>query len=241
MIRSSPQLLANRLGFGRRQVWNWRRSLWWKLVVFALFTTCHVWAQSQDAAPPSFEVASIKLNKSGRQIVDFNIEPGGRFVATGITMGLLFQIAYNVKEFQIRGEPSWFDDERYDIEAKPNQSFAASVANQHAGEASRQVLKMLQSLLAERCKLVIEHESKEHSSYALVVAKNGPKLKSSNLEPPAKLESPPLGSGDTAQGIWVRSRGYITSTGADMAAFADMLSRLVGEYGSRQNGNQGLL
>jgi uncharacterized protein (TIGR03435 family) len=44
---------------------------------------------------------------------------------------------------------------------------------------------MLQHLLAERFKLVLHHSTKEASIYALLVAKNGPKLKESVDDPNA--------------------------------------------------------
>src|ERR1041385_121646 len=41
---------------------------------------------------------------------------------------------------------------------------------------------MMQSLLAERFKLVVHRDQKEMPVYALLVAKNGPKLKASQAE-----------------------------------------------------------
>jgi len=52
---------------------------------------------------------------------------------------------------------------------------------------------MLQALLAERFKLTVHRESKEHAVYALVVGKNGPKLKESlpDADAPASGARPP--------------------------------------------------
>jgi hypothetical protein len=47
-------------------------------------------AQSQ----PSFEVATIKVNKSGSRQVNFNLQPGGRFVATNVSLQVLISVAY---------------------------------------------------------------------------------------------------------------------------------------------------
>ena len=51
---------------------------------------------------------------------------------------------------------------------------------------------MLQTLLAERCKLVVHHETKEMLVYALIVAKNGPKLR--ELKEGDPRPSPPPGT-----------------------------------------------
>jgi uncharacterized protein (TIGR03435 family) len=42
--------------------------------------------------------------------------------------------------------------------------------------------RMLQTLLAERFKLVVSRDAREQSVYAIVVAKNGPKLQKSALD-----------------------------------------------------------
>ena len=57
--------------------------------------------------------------------------------------------------------------ERFDIEAKADSSSVTE----------KQLLAMLQNLLADRFRLHFHRESKEVSGYPLVVAKDGPKLK----------------------------------------------------------------
>ena len=179
-----------------------------------------------DATLPSFDVASIRVNKSGRQIVEIDVEPGGRFVAKGATMRLLVESAYGVKDFQIANAPSWFDQERYDVDARPDPSAASSLAGLPRRQASEQVMLMLRSLLADRCNLVLGPETRDLPVYTLVVAKNGSKLKVSGYTPPDKLESrspgiPPAG------GIWVHGRGNIVSSGASMRSLAEWLSRFL--------------
>jgi uncharacterized protein (TIGR03435 family) len=49
-------------------------------------------------------------------------------------------------------------------------------------------MQMLQMLLAERFQLKLHHETKELSVYALVVAKNGPKLQAGDPKTPAKMD-----------------------------------------------------
>ena len=81
--------------------------------------------------------------------------------------------AYGVKGFQISG-PGWLDSERYDIVAKLPR-----------GATKAEFMVMLQNLLAERFKLTLHREKKDLPMYALVVGKNGPKLKESVEDPAA--------------------------------------------------------
>lgn len=76
---------------------------------------------------------------------------------------------------------------------------------------------MVQSLLADRFKLQVTHGTKELPVYALVVAKNGPKLTLSKVEPPGL--TPKIGY---AMRI---GRGQLTATGISMGEFVEPLSK----------------
>lgn len=133
------------------------------------------------AAPQSFEVASIKPSAGDGRSVRIGISPGGRYNASGVSVKLLIQQAYDVRDFQISGGPSWLSSERYDIVAKaetPNLT-------------REQVRVLLQSLLAERFQLRLHRESKEMPVYALVVGKNGHKLHKSEIQPGSEAKTPP--------------------------------------------------
>ena len=128
-------------------------------------------AQAKTEAP-AFEVASIKPAPhylGGPLRVNSAIEPNG-INFRNVTLRMCIARAYGVKPYQVTG-PAWINEERYFITAKA------------AGPAKEDVLMlMLRTLLADRFKLAFHRESKEMPVYALVVAKNGHKMKESNAE-----------------------------------------------------------
>jgi uncharacterized protein (TIGR03435 family) len=121
-------------------------------------------------------------------------------VFTNVPLRQLIEQAYRVKPFQLTG-PDWLSNVRFDI-----------VAKYPAGTANEQLTLMLQTLLAERFHLAIHRESREMSAYALMVAKNGPKL----------VEVAPNGTG-TSNG-----RGRFQDRAISMAGLADQLARELG-------------
>jgi len=137
-----------------------------------------------------FEVATVKPaapQAIGRMMIGMRGGPGtgdpGRITYNNLSLRDLMTVAYSVKRSQITGEPSWFDSERFDITAKVP-----------AGATKDDARVMLQSLLADRFKLTLHREKKEMAMYALVVGKNGPKLKESTApadEPKDNGEPPP--------------------------------------------------
>jgi bla regulator protein blaR1 len=131
--------------------------------------------QVLDAQAPvsaTFEVASVKPNKAGDGRIMIGLQPGGRYTATNVPLRLLLRQAFNVQEFQIVGGPDWITSDRFDVVAKaPEGPFTADVMR-----------PMLQSLLAERFKLVVHNETREMPIYALVKARADGKL-GPNLSP----------------------------------------------------------
>jgi uncharacterized protein (TIGR03435 family) len=88
-------------------------------------------------------------------------------------------VAYTVD--QLIGLPAWLagDGDRYDVYAKVDE---ADLADWHDPAKEPVMLRsMLQAMLKERLKLVVHRSTKEAPVYRLVVGKNGPKFKETNL------------------------------------------------------------
>jgi uncharacterized protein (TIGR03435 family) len=127
------------------------------------------------AAAPAFEVATIKPNKTGNGRWRSQFTPYG-FTAMSVSLKYVIQEAYGIyDDHRWSGGPAWLNSDKWDIEAK----FDASEFKDPTPEQRK---SMLQTLLADRCKLVIHHEIRESSVYALVLAKKGPKFQASKPE-----------------------------------------------------------
>ena len=140
-------------------------------VVVGLFALVSSVAQTRTPARRQFEVASIRKNNSGppRVFVDpFAFLPGGRFIATNITLTDIIVMAYQTRRIQMRGGPDWIDSERFNVAAK---------ADEAESEFKReQLVAMVQALLEDRFKLVLHRETEERTVYALVVGKTPPRI-----------------------------------------------------------------
>jgi uncharacterized protein (TIGR03435 family) len=150
-----------------------------------------------------FDVASIKPATPNAQQSVLLFMPGGGFRYTNTSLRALIQTAYGVQDYQITGGPGWTDSEKFDVEAKAEPA-ATNVTRD-------QVLSMVQSLLADRFKLKVHRDRKESSIYALVVAKDGLKIK--------QAADPAGGARGGANGRLAGKRS--------MPQFADLLSRIL--------------
>jgi hypothetical protein len=73
-------------------------------------------AQGPPGDSPSFDVASIRPNKSGGLPGDMGFMPGGRFRAVNTTLYRLISEAYattsfQLPRFQVIGGPNWLDSD----------------------------------------------------------------------------------------------------------------------------------
>jgi len=128
------------------------------------------------AVRPVFEAATVKLNKSGSSGSHSSFAPG-RFTFTNVLLkNFMHYSAYGVPEPRILGGPKWLDSERFDIEAKVDSSVIDQMRTLSPEQGKLQRQAMFQQLLADRFKLAVHWETRELPVYALVVAKNGPKL-----------------------------------------------------------------
>lgn len=137
-------------------------------------------------ALPSFDVASIKPNKSGAQGGGSKLDAAS-YTGTNVSLKRIVRLAYGPVQ-QFDGGPAWIETETYDITAKA------------AGNPTREQLQlMLRSLLADRFKLVVHKETRNLPAYALVLARRdgklGPSLRRSEADcSPANRQQAPAGS-----------------------------------------------
>jgi len=127
-----------------------------------LLTTMIASAQSQKTLP-TYDVATVKFDNCGG--AKSNRASADQLISTNQTLKQLVVLAYSVQPYQVTG-PAWMESVCFDITAKypPGTKFSDRWL-------------MLRSLLEDRFKLAVHHETKEMSGYALIVAKSGFKLK----------------------------------------------------------------
>jgi len=132
------------------------------------FAFCSAFGQ-YPAAPPAFEIASVKPSPSTVGHDGAITTAPGKFSARNATLKRLIFEAYRVPYSQITGGPAWLDSHEYDIEARAARP-----------ENGARLRLMLRTLLTERFKLALRSEMQERRIYALVVGKDGPRLRGSS-------------------------------------------------------------
>lgn len=156
---------------------------------------------------PQFEVASVRPNNSGTGVDRIRNE-NGIFDVVNVSLKRLVAMAWGIRdsrEYLIRG-PDWIDDTNFDIRARYPPATA------HAD-----TLLMLQRLIEERFRMMLEHEAREINGYALIVAKGGPKL-------PRAADGPDPACGMPPGGFRVLD-GHAAGCAVTMEGLADRLSR----------------
>lgn len=156
-----------------------------------------LWAPSghgQSSPEKSFDVISIKPNRSVNAGTSLGDAVPGHFTAKNFSLLYLIEYAYDVKESQVQGLPSWANSEKYDINAKMDDATAALERSLPADRQAKLNKARVQSLFADRFGLKLHHEMKNMSILALTVAKGGPKFTEA-LATPAPGDPHPLPSG----------------------------------------------
>ena len=176
----------------------------------------------------SFEVATIKQNTAVQGRSRLADQPGGRFVATRISLRTLIGAAYqgNPPTGQLSGGPNWIDSDLWDIEAKAPEG---SVRPSTTFGFPPQMILMLQSLLEDRFQLKLHRETREASVYDLTITKGGSKLKLSEDQTPPSLPGPgaaPLQPGTIARGAMKMVNGDFEASALSFGDFAKALSAL---------------
>src|SRR6185436_16778010 len=135
-----------------------------------------------QSATPAFEVVTIKPNDGLSRGGGSGWEPGGRYTAKNLPGAMLVQIAYGTPQrtllgYQLIDAPAWLKNARYDITGKVRSDLAFT---ELAGLGPKGP-QYLQSLLADRFRLRVHHETRQLSRYRLIRARAdgalGPRLR----------------------------------------------------------------
>src|SRR5687767_913974 len=192
-------------------------------------------AQSPAPSTAKFDVASIKVNRSGAPFrMGPVLQPGGRVLGVNLSLRDIVGVAFTVEDNQLVGGPDWVDSDRFDFDARGPADLTGP-----GGRA------MLRELLADRFKLTTHAEKRDLPIYRLVLARRdrtlGPRLKPSGpdcapITPPAGVPlppPPPPGAGGVFLGAsgdaplrcgTLMAPGGMSARTITMAAFGNVLS-----------------
>jgi uncharacterized protein (TIGR03435 family) len=160
-----------------------------RLLVFAAFPLVPVVLLAQTESLPTFDVVSVKPNRSGQGIALVIVQPGGRMVAANVTIRQVILVAYKMENVQLVNAPDWTSSERFAIEARTNDATPTNT-----------IRLMLRSMLAERFGLVAHTDRRDLPIVALTMSRSdkqpGPQLRPSGPEcapirPPDGVPMPP--------------------------------------------------
>src|SRR5260370_25190252 len=103
----------------------------------------------------------------------------GSFVAHGVTLETLIQLAYHIQAAQISGPHDFLNKTKFDIEAKLAPQYVQQMSEHKGGEDQG----MLRSILTDQFKLAVHSETRTLPAADFVVDENGAKLQPSGNEP----------------------------------------------------------
>lgn len=192
------------------------------LIGMALWTALAGQPQSQPttASAPRFEVASIKLNKSGDLYQNPGLPTQGkRFAMTNMPLQFLVTLAFGLKDSELSGAPSWLHTERYDVEAEAGTNISPE-----------DLRPEVQTLLEDRLQLKWHRATRTLPIYVLTVAEAGKlhrtgddcgPLSDSPSPPPSfqpdRVPAPPCG-------YFFAFPGHLRGQKLSPAGIADLLS-----------------
>jgi bla regulator protein blaR1 len=166
-------------------------------------------AAGSSVPAPVFASVSVKPNDStdnGSKGL-FHLEDAS-FIASGVTLQRLIQMAYHVQDSQVSGGPDWINTAKFDVDAKLDPSFAAALPHKDFDDQTT-----LKALLASQFKLAAHTQSQTLPVYDLVVDANGPKFQPST----------------GAQRRMRMGRGELSSSGTPIEFLAQQLSVRLGQ------------
>ncbi len=165
--------------------------------------------------PPAFDIADVHASpKTLTPNMSGGFLRGTRFEIRKASMVDLVRLAYDVDPDKVLGGPNWLETDRFDV-----------IAKAPASTPPEAVKLMLQTLLADRFKLVVHKDSKSLPAFVLSQGKGKPKMKESEGAGSPGCQGQPQPA-PPAQVLYV----LVTCHSMTMEVFAQNLRGMGGPY-----------
>lgn len=173
-------------------------------------------------APVQWDIVSVKIHPPDTHDSRMQLLPDGVRLTNLPLQDLIVQAYGLLLTDQIVGLPNWANSERFDIEAKVA---GGDIAAFHKLTLD-QVRSMGRPILTDRFKLASHEEKKVLPLYALVVAKDGSKLKPSTLSGDDRdARTGRIGMGHASNANGATGLNELTAQGVTMDRLASTLSQ----------------
>lgn len=151
------------------------------LLILSVCISAHFGSGQVPYAPsivisgPTFEVATIKPSAPG-ETEQWN-QSANNFIASNQTLKSQIDFAYDIKNYQLLGEPRWVDLAKYTFHAKATDSDITTWKKLSSTQQIDQIRSMVKRLLEERCNLKVRWETQQRPIFRLIIDKKGIKIK----------------------------------------------------------------
>lgn len=179
-----------------------------------------VFGQSKEPKP-SFELADVHVSPRSTTPAIRVSSRTGRYEIHNATMVDLVRTAYTIDADNVLGGPSWVEFDRFDV---------IGLVPPNAAPDTQKL--MLQSLLADRFKLVVHNDSKPVAGLALSLGKSKHKLKEADPAgtPGCQSQNVPAPPNTGGPGQLILPMQNIVCHNTTMETFAAELKRLANAY-----------
>jgi bla regulator protein BlaR1 len=228
MVHIMTDRILHKLDFARKALLAVAATLAIAIpVTFGLFnaTPSRARSQSENASLPAPVYASVSVkpsaipNGDNRTQMMFSLRDGS-FMARGVTLQRLIEMAYHVQPSQISGPQDLLTKARFDLDAKLDPQYVQQISEHKGGEDQG----MLRSILTDQFKLVVHSEAQKLPAYDLIVDPSGSKLQAS----------------DGQQRMFRLGPGELSSSGAPLELLVAQLSARLGKPVVDKTGLKGI-
>jgi uncharacterized protein (TIGR03435 family) len=191
----------------------------WIILGVRILSTAPCGSQEPASSSPNFVVATIRPSDPDSANTEGNIgfSPDGSFKATSQSLKELIEFLNDISSYDVDqrliGGPKWIGSAKFDITAKCDEATAGTFEKMRVNDQIHAEQAMVQTLLADRFRLRMHHETRQLPVYTLVLAHGGSKMRSSTAT------TDELNDADGSPGNW-------KAKNVTMKAFAHQLASL---------------